>query len=178
MTSVPGVDHPEELSEADVTPILRGITVNSLVESVQGDLIAVRPSVSEYVDQVVVKDGDVVEVFWRGPDHHRALMAEVLEVEQGSAVRWRLRITSKAEQSQRRKAVRARATVPVLARSGGVDLTGETIDLSEAGMRAMLDGWGLPPELGQRMEVTLDLGDGSVSTKAEVVRHQSRGARC
>jgi c-di-GMP-binding flagellar brake protein YcgR len=177
MTSVPGVDHPEELSEADVTPVLRGITVSSLVESVQGDLIAVRPSVTEYVDQVVVKDGDVVEVFWSGPGHHRALTAEVLEVEQGPIVRWRLRITSKAEQSQRRKAVRARVTVPVLARSGGVDLVGETIDLSEAGMRAMLDGWGLPPEPGQRMEVTLDLGDGSVSTKAEVVRHQSRGAR-
>lgn len=177
MTSVPGVDHPEELSEADITPVLRGITVNSLVESVQGGVIMVRPSVSEFVNQVVVNDGDMVEVFWSGPGHHRALMAEVVEIDQGSAVRWWLRITSPAEQSQRRKAVRARATLPVVARSGGVDLIGETIDLSEAGMRAMLDGWGLPPEPGQRMEITLELGDGAVLTKAEVVRHQARGAR-
>jgi hypothetical protein len=177
MTSVPGVDHPEEQTEADITPVVRGISVNSIVESVEGGVVVVRPSASEFVDQVVVKVGDVVEVFWKGPEHHRALPAEVVEVEQGAVLRWRMRITGPAEQSQRRKAVRARATLPVLARSGSIDLKGETIDLSEAGMRAMLDGWGLPPEPGHKLDVTLELGDGTVSTKAEVVRHQSRGAR-
>jgi hypothetical protein len=177
MASVPGVDHPEEQSEADITPVLRGISVNSVVESVQGDVVVVRPSVSEFVQQVVVKVGDVVEVFWRGPEHHRALPAEVLEVEQGTVVRWWMRITGPAEQSQRRTAVRVRVTLPVLARSGSIDLKGETVDLSEVGMRAMLDGWGLPPEAGQKLDVTLELGDGTISTKAEVVRQQARGAR-
>src|SRR3954470_16403229 len=88
MTSVPGVDHPAELSEADITPVLRGITVSSLVESFEGGVIVVRPSVGEIVNQVVVNDGDMVEVFWSGPGHHRALMAEVVEIDPGSAVRW------------------------------------------------------------------------------------------
>ena len=65
MTSEPGVDHPEEQTEAEITLIGRGISVSSRVEVVQGDFISVRPSVGEFVEQVVVKVGDAVEVFWK-----------------------------------------------------------------------------------------------------------------
>ena len=30
----------------------------------------------------------------------------------------------------------------------GTDTVGDTVDLSEAGCRVMVDGWGLPPEPG------------------------------
>src|SRR6476659_2611696 len=136
MTSVPGVDHPEEQTEAEITLVGRGISVSSRVEVVHEEFIAVRPSVGEFYEQVVVKVGDVVEVFWKNEDTQRALPAEITEVEQGAVVRWRMRITGPAETSQRRKAVRGRVNVPVEAEYGTIDLKGETVDLSEAGLHA------------------------------------------
>jgi hypothetical protein len=176
MTSVPGVDHPEEQTEAEITLPGRGVSVSSRVEFVQGDVVVVRPSVGEFVDQVVVRPGDVVEIFWKIEDGQRALPAEVTEVEHGAVTRWRMRATGPAEHSQRRKAVRGRVPVPVKAKYAGVELEGESIDLSEAGVRATFDGYGLPPEQGSRLDLVVRLEEGAISAKAEVVRNQVRGA--
>jgi c-di-GMP-binding flagellar brake protein YcgR len=177
MTSVPGLDHPEEQTEAEVTLIGRGISVSSRVEVVQNEFISVRPSVGEFVDQVVVQVGDAVELFWKTEDAQRALPAEVTDVESGAVVRWRMRATGPAEASQRRKAVRGRVSVPVTAEYGAVDLKGMTVDLSEAGLRAEFEGLGAPPEAGAKVDLNFQLEDGGIKTKAEVVRTQARGAR-
>jgi c-di-GMP-binding flagellar brake protein YcgR len=177
MTSVPGVDHPVEQTEAEVTLTGRGISVTSRVEVVQNEFISVRPSVSEFVDQVVVRVGDVVELFWKTDDAQRALPAEITDVEQGAVVRWRMRATGPAEASQRRKAVRGRVTVPVTAGYGSIDLTGETVDISEAGLRGEFEGMGAPPESGAKLDLVIELEDGTIKTKAEVVRTVARGAR-
>ena len=176
MTSVPGVDHPEEQGEAEITLVGRGVSVSSRVEFVGNGVISVRPSVGEYVEQVVVQVGDQVEVYWKGPEDTRSLPAQVLDVEHGAFIRWRLQITGEAEVSQRRKAVRGRVTVPVEAGVGSVELQGETVDLSENGLRANFDGFGVPPEPGASVDLVLRLEDGDVRTKAEVVRVQARGA--
>jgi c-di-GMP-binding flagellar brake protein YcgR len=175
MTSVPGVDHPVEQTEAEITLTGRGVSVTSRVEMVQNDTIAVRPSVGEFFDQVVVKPGDVVEVFWKHEDSQRARPAEVTAVEQGVVVRWRLQATGPAEHSQRRKAVRGRVVVAVQAEYGAVELKGETVDLSEAGMRAQFEGFGAPPEAGSKVDLFFSLDDGPIRCKAEVVRNQARG---
>jgi c-di-GMP-binding flagellar brake protein YcgR len=133
--------------------------------------------VGEFVDQVVVKVGDAVELFWKTEDSQRALPAEVTEVEQGAVIRWRMRATGPAEASQRRKAVRGRVNVPVVAEYGSIELKGNTVDLSEAGLRAEFDGLGAPPEAGVKLDLDFKLEDGGVKTKAEVVRTQARGAR-
>jgi c-di-GMP-binding flagellar brake protein YcgR len=177
MTSVPGVDHPEEQTEAEITLSGRGVSVSSRVEVVQNEFISVRPSVGEFVEQVVVKVGDVVEVFWATEDSQRAMPAEITDVEMGAIVRWRMRTTGPAEISQRRKAVRGRVPVPVLAGYGAIELKGETIDLSEAGLRAEFEGLGAPPEAGARLDLVVGLEDGDMKAKAEVVRTQARGAR-
>jgi c-di-GMP-binding flagellar brake protein YcgR len=176
MTSVPGVDHPVEQTEAEVTLIGRGISVSSRVEVVQNEFISVRPSVGEFVEQVVVKVGDVVEIFWKTEDAQRAMPAEVTDVEQGAVIRWRMRATGPAEPSQRRKAVRGRVNVPVTAEYGSIDLKGSTIDLSEAGLRAEFEGMGAPPEAGAKLSLAIQLEDGGIKTAAEVVRTQARGA--
>jgi len=177
MTSVPGVDHPEEQTEAEVTLVGRGISVSARVEVVQNEYVSVRPSVGEFVDQVVVRVGDAVELFWKTEDSQRALPAEVTDVEQGAVIRWRMRATGPAEASQRRKAVRGRVNVPVVAEYGSIELRGTTVDLSEAGLRADFDGLGAPPEAGARLDLDFQLEDGSIRTKAEVVRTQARGAQ-
>jgi hypothetical protein len=176
MTSVPGVDHPLEQTEADITLVGRNISVSARVEVVHEGFIAVRPSVGEFVDQLVVRVGDSVEVFWKTEDSQRALPAEVTEVEQGAVIRWRMRATGPAEASQRRKAVRGRVSVPVEAEYGTIELKGKTVDLSEAGLRAEFDGYGAPPEAGTSMNLLVKLEDGPLKTKAEVVRTQARGA--
>ncbi|SOC53316.1 PilZ domain-containing protein [Blastococcus aggregatus] len=177
MTSVPGVDHPEEQGEADVTLAARGISVSSRVEFVGDGVITVRPSAGEFVEQSVVAPGDSVEVYWKAAETRRALPAQVLEVETGTVVRWRLRITGPAEESQRRTAVRGRVSVPVTAGHGSVDLKGESVDLSENGIRAQFEGFGALPESGAALDLAFTLEDGEVRTKAEVVRAQARGAR-
>jgi c-di-GMP-binding flagellar brake protein YcgR len=138
--------------------------------------MSVRPSVSSYVDEVVVTVGDRVDVFWKGPEDTRCLPAEVLSVEHGAFVRWRLQITGEAEVTQRRTAVRGKLKVAVEAGVGAVELKGETVDLSENGVRANFEGFGIPPEPGQSVDLALSLEDGMVKTKAEVVRVQARGA--
>ena len=176
MTSVPGMDHPVEETEAEITLTGRGVSVTARVEMVQNDTIAVRPSVGEFSGQAVVTVGDGVEVFWKHEEGQRALPAQITAVEQGAVVRWQLRATGPAEHSQRRKAVRGRVVVPVHAEYGAVELKGESLDLSEAGMRAQFEGFGAPPEAGARVDLFVDLEDGQMRTKAEVVRTQARGA--
>jgi hypothetical protein len=177
MTGEPGVDHPEEQSEAEVTLVGRGISVSTRVEFVGDGVITVRPSVGEYVEQIVAATGDRVEVFWKAGEETRAVPAEVLSAEAGAAPRWRLQVTGPSEVSQRRQAVRGRVSLPVEIGYGSVELTGETVDISENGMRAAADGLGIPPEPGSTLDLVLQLEDGPLTVKGEVVRFQSRGAR-
>lgn len=177
MTSDPGVDHPEEESEADVTLAARGISVSTRVEFIGDGVILVRPSAGEFVDQAVVVAGDTVEVYWKAKDTRRAVPATVLDIESGAVIRWRLRITGPSEESQRRTAVRGRVTLLVNAGHGAVELSGESVDLSENGLRAQFDGFGALPEAGASLDLVVTLEDGELRTKAEVVRTQARGAR-
>lgn len=174
----PGFDHPEVETEADITLTGRGISVSSRVEHATDKVVVVRPSTGDYVEDFVATVGDSVEVFWRHGGEGRSFPAEVTGVEQDPVVRWTLTVTGRAEHSQRRKAVRARVAVPVKALyQGGTELVGEAVDMSENGMRALIDGWGLPPEPGMKVDLTLDLGEGSMKLAGEILRHQSRGAR-
>jgi hypothetical protein len=177
MTGEPGVDHPEEQTEAEVTLTGRGISVSTRVEYVGDGVISVRPSVGEYVEQVVATVGDRVEVFWKSGDDTRAVPAEVLSADAGAVPRWRLQITGPAEISQRRQAVRGRLSVPLEIGYGSVEMTGETVDLSENGMRAAAEGFGVPPEKGATLDLVIQLEDGPLKVKGEVVRFAARGAR-
>lgn len=176
--TTPGVDHPEEQSEATVDVTGRNISVSTRVEFAGEGVLAVRPSVSDFVDQSVVKVGDRVDVFWQASDGIRSVPAEVLSVDTHAAmVRWRLQIRGEAEQTQRRKAVRGRMGVPVEIGHSAYDLVGETVDLSETGARVAVDALGLEPEPGSGVDVLIQLEDGEVKARAEVVRVTLRGPR-
>jgi hypothetical protein len=175
--SEPGIDHPVVDGEAQVSLPGRGITVSSRVESVDGDLLALRPSASQFVDQSVVAAGALVEVQWQRPEDQRSAPAEVVAVEQGAALRWRLRITGPAEVTQRRKAVRGRVVVPVEVGYGSLELKGESGDLSEDGARISLDGFGVQPEPGDSVDLRIELDGPAILAKAEVIRVVARGAR-
>jgi hypothetical protein len=172
-----GLDRPEEGSPAQVTPIARGISLDVQIEESGPSTLGVRMDDPEFARKMEIKRGDRVEVFWRTLEIARALPAQVEEVQLGPDVRWELRIVGPSEPSQRRQAVRAHVELPARARVHGTDLSGRTIDLSEAGSRILFDGWGLPPEAGTMVALVIELGGTEVTTKARVVRTQLRGVR-
>jgi c-di-GMP-binding flagellar brake protein YcgR len=124
-----------------------------------------------------VRVGDHVQVIWRDSSSVWALPAQVATVERGAAPRWHLTVSGPAEPIQRREAVRARLAVPVTAVLHSVDLEGGVLDLSEGGIRAVLEGFGHPPLPGTVVPLTVHLEDGDVTSRAEVVWHQTRGTR-
>lgn len=173
----PDASRPHESSRADVTLVARGITVTAAVDVSTEFTIVVRPEGEGTAWKTSVKDGDPVELYWVGAEEERTLPAKIVEVEPGDEVRWHLSATGPAERSQRRKAVRARVMLPVYIPWTDGQLVGETVDLSEAGMRCLVDGWGLPPEPETRLESSLTLPDEVVHLHGQVVRQQAHGPR-
>lgn len=177
MTS-PESERPSEMSEADVTLVTRGITVQAAVELSTAENLVIRPIAESYARTVGVKEGDRVELFWRDAYEERMLPAELSSVEDDGTVRWHLGVTGPAERSTRRKAVRADVEVPVRMRMNNTEVTGDTVDLSEAGLRALVDGWGLAPEAGTPVAVDIELGeDDLVRLHGSVVRQDQRAGR-
>jgi hypothetical protein len=171
------VNRPPESSEADVTLVARGITVTACVDISNEYALVVRPNGEGSAWKESVKPGDPVEVFWIGGYEERTLPARISEVDTGEDPRWHLAATGPAERSQRRKAVRARVELPVILPWAGGELTGSTVDVSEAGMRALVDGWGLPPESGTPMQVTITVDKQFLDLHGTLVWQADRGAQ-
>jgi hypothetical protein len=172
------INRPEESASADVTVISRGITITAQVEVSDTYLVVVRPtSGGPGWDSEEIQVGDAIELYWVGGQEERTLAGTISQVEGGADPRWHLAVSGQAERSQRRKAVRARVSIPVIIPWAGGQMTGKTVDLSEGGMRALMDGWGIPPEPGTRSQVTLDLADALLHLHGEVVWTTIRGAQ-
>ncbi|NYJ06611.1 PilZ domain-containing protein [Petropleomorpha daqingensis] len=163
------VNRPPECTQADVTLVTRGITVTACVDVSTDYALVVSPQGEGSAWKTALSPGDKVEVFWVAGNEERTLPAKIVEVEDGEEPRWHLAATGPAERSQRRKAVRARLSLPVIMPWADSQLIGTTVDLSEAGMRAQVDGWGVPPEKGTRMQVTIDLEKGFVDLHGELI---------
>lgn len=169
---------PEVSTSADVTLVARGITVTAAVEVSTEFVISVRPQGEGTAWKSSVKPGDSVELYWVSGYEERTLPAKISGVdEEGDGVLWNLAATGPAERSQRRRAVRARAEVPVTMPWSDGMLSGHTVDLSEAGLRALVDGWGLPPDDGSKIDVSVALNERTVHVRGEIVRHTVQGPR-
>jgi hypothetical protein len=171
------IDRPEERASADVTLVAHGITVTASVEESGSGLVVVRPEGDGTAWKASVGRGDAVELYWVGGEEERTLKGLVSLVEDGEDPRWHLTVNGPATRSQRRKAVRARVQVPVLIPWAGAQLTGTTVDISEAGIRSLMDGWGVPLDPGTPCQVSLDLDDVLVHLIGEVVWTSVRGAQ-
>jgi hypothetical protein len=171
------VDRPRESGSADVTLVLRGVTVTACVEVSSTDLVVVRPSVDALDSPADVAVGDPVELYWVGAAEERSLRGTVREVQEDTVPRWHLAVEGPAESSQRRKAVRARVHLPVEIPWAGALMLGTTVDVSEAGMRALMDGWGVPMDPGTTSQVTLVIDDDPLHLRGEIVWTVERGAQ-
>lgn len=174
------IDRPQERASADVTLVAHGITVTASVEVSGAGLVVVRPEGDGTAWKAAVGRGDAVELYWVGGEEERTLNGLLSDVEQGrdgEGTRWHLTVNGPATRSQRRKAVRARVKLPVLMPWAGGQLTGTTVDISEAGIRALMDGWGVPLDPGTSCQVSLDLDDVLVHLIGELVWTHVRGAQ-
>jgi PilZ domain len=172
------LDRPRVSTAADVTLVSRGVTVTARVDSSGADRVVVGPAdegTSWLADAVAA--GDPAELYWIGGQEEWTLAGTVAEVEEGERPRWHIAVSGPAERSQRRKAVRARVELPVFIPWAGAFMTGNTVDLSESGMRALMDGWGVPPEPSTRAHATLTLDDTTIELRGEIVWTSTRGAR-
>ena len=173
--SEPDADRPEESTQADVTLVTRGITVTASVDRSDDFALVVHPVAAGPASEAI-KVGDPVEVYWVSGYEERTLPAKVASIEESAEPSWTLRPTGPAESSQRRRSVRGRVELPVVLPLAGGLLRGLTVDLSEGGMKALVEGWGLPPEAGTPTVVTLQLEDGVVlDLPGEIVWHAARG---
>jgi hypothetical protein len=177
-----GDDRPVAGTEVQLTPLTKGVSLTGSVLALDGATLVgatllVRPSAPEMAEAWELAPGDRIEVFWRSRGVGQALPATVVAVLPGDDACWQLRVTGPAEPSQRRQAVRGVVQLPARVHVAGTHTLGETVDLSEAGCRILVDGWGLPPEPGLPAEIALDLEDGELIAPARVVRVLVRGAR-
>ncbi len=172
------VDRPEEAGSADVTLVTRGVTVTAHVEVSSVSLVVVRPTGGgPGWESAELEMGDAVELYWVGGHEERTLAGTVTGIESGSDARWHVAVSGQAERSQRRKAVRARVAVPVIIPWAGAQMEGKTVDLSEGGMRALMDGWGVPLDPGTPSQLSLELDDALVHLHGEIVWTVIRGAQ-
>jgi hypothetical protein len=174
----PYLDRPEESASADVTLISRGITVTAHVEVSDVSLVVVAPTGDATAwENADLQQGDTVELYWIGGQEERTLAGTISQIDRGDEPSWHLAVAGQAERSQRRKAVRARVSVPVIIPWAGSQMTGSTVDLSEGGMRALMDGWGVPLDPGTPSQVSLTLDDALVHLHGEIVWTSIRGAQ-
>ena len=172
------LDRPRMSTSADVTLVSRGVTVTACVVLATAEVVVVGPSAggAEWLAGSVAA-GDPAELYWIGGQEEWTLAGTVVEVEDGESPSWHIAVTGPAERSQRRKAVRGRVQIPVLIPWAGALMTGTTVDLSEGGMRALMDGWGVPPEPSTPATATLTLDEITVELHGEIVWTSTRGPR-
>jgi hypothetical protein len=172
------IHRPEETASADVTLISRGVTVTAQVEVSDTYVVVVRPTGGgPGWDSMEIELGDAVELYWVGGQEERTLTGKISQVESGAAGLWHLAVSGLAERSQRRKAVRGRVALPVIIPWAGGQMNGHTVDLSENGMRALMDGWGIVPDPGTPSQVSLELEDALVHLHGQIVWTSVRGAQ-
>jgi c-di-GMP-binding flagellar brake protein YcgR len=139
MTGEPGVDYPEEKMPIDVRAESRGDNLLSFVERIENDELVLAVGEDRLRRPVRLEPGEHLELMWRGPDELRSVPAELLAVETGARPTWRVRTVGPAARGQRRAAVRAPMDFAVTLTQGERTLRGVSVDLSEGGLRCLLD---------------------------------------
>jgi PilZ domain len=196
----PGIDFPENREPVDVQAASRGDALTSFVESSGDAEMVVTVAVDRSGRRVRLEVGEDVQLVWKGPEGLRARPAQLSEVVLGDEPTWRLKPVGPAARGQRRNAVRAPLSLPVEATLGQMQVMGETVDVSEAGLRVLFTPVTGPrtgpeatsvgdattpvtdtfsPETGAVLDVVLGLDErqAPIRSKVEVVRQHPRTDR-
>jgi hypothetical protein len=134
-----GDGYPEVGMVLDVLPASRGDTLMSWLDDLEGDDLVVsipRDSTGRPVSLAV---GEHVDVIWKADGALRCLPVVLAGLDLGEPPHWRLRRAGVVQRGQRREAVRAPMSVPVTLAAGASATRAMSLDLSEGGLRCVLD---------------------------------------
>jgi hypothetical protein len=129
--------------------------------------------------------GERLDVVWRSPAELLCLPMTLAAVLPDKRPCWRLRVAGVVQRGQRRDAVRAPIVAPVRLGVEPALFSGVTVDVSEGGLRCVLDSrpslhGGLftaemgPPEVGHVVRITAMLPEMTISCAAEIARRHPR----
>ena len=122
--------------------------------------------------------GRRADLVWTDPEGSRALPVELSAVQHSTVPLWHFRAVGPAVVDQRRAAVRVPLHVPVQLRGEKRAIAGATLDVSERGLRCLVEGTVADlPVSGETVPMTLLLqGDSDpLDVRGEVVMLRQRG---
>src|SRR3954468_15760653 len=146
-------------------------------EGVLDDALVVCAPLDPARRPVTLDIGENLEVVWQDDGELRALPVVLAGIDLGERPVWRLTDAGVLRRGQRRDAVRAPMHIPVHVGPETGPLTGTSVDVSEGGLRCVLErGRDLAPEpsTGDVVRVTALFPDATVTCLAEVTRRHER----
>jgi hypothetical protein len=187
MAGIPGTDYPEVRTVVDLLPSSRPDAMISWVEAAHSDELVLTPAEDRTRQQRRLAVGERLEVIWRGPDDLLSLPAELVAVENEADPLWHLRPLGPAIRGQRRASVRAPMVTTVWFEGPQGPVLGTTLDVSEGGLRVLLDAPASDeatdesadgaPVPGSVVSLVLTLADDDVPCRGEVLRRSRRNDR-
>jgi PilZ domain len=130
---------PEEKMVVDVIGVQDGRVTTSVVQETSGDEIVLALLPRDGQQPVTPEPGTRLELVWKDTEGLVALPVEVVLREQVVGSVLRVRRTGPTAPGQRRSAVRSPLTLPVQVTRGHYQLSGLTVDVSEGGLRCVLN---------------------------------------
>jgi hypothetical protein len=176
---------PDPGSVLELLPTSRADALVGWSEGSDDDELIVSAPLDRSQRPVSLPIGEHLEVVWRAADELCALPAVLASVEVGERPMWRLRRAGVLRRGQRRDAVRAPLAIPVRLGPDAAPISGTSVDVSEGGLRCILDedrptsehDAAVDPALprtGDVVRVTTLFPDFSVTCAAEVTRLHDR----
>jgi hypothetical protein len=146
---------PEEKMVVDVIGVQDGRVTTSVVQETSGDeIVLILLPRGDEQQPVSPEPGTRLELVWKDTEGLVAVPVEVVLRERAVGSVLRVRRTGPTTPGQRRSAVRSPLRLPVQVTRGHYQLSGLTLDVSEGGLRCVLN---LPDA-----ETSTEIGDGPV----------------
>ena len=139
MLGLPGEDYPEVGTVLDLLPASRGEAFLSWLDDVDDEDLVVSIPNDLARRPVALAVGETIDVVWKASGALRCLPVVLAGIDLGESPHWRLRRAGVVKRGQRRDAVRAPLRVPVTLGAGASAARAMSIDLSEGGLRCVLD---------------------------------------
>jgi hypothetical protein len=189
MSSEPEESQPAAGSVVELMAASRSDTLIGWSEGCQGGDLVVSAPLDRSQRPVTLGVGELVEVVWQASGKLHALPLVLMAIESGERPRWRLRLAGVLRRAQRRDAVRAPLTVPVRVGPERAPSEGTTVDVSEGGLRCILDrkrqpGPSLrdpnrspgstPPGVGDIARLAVMFPEFTITCLSEVTRQHAR----
>jgi c-di-GMP-binding flagellar brake protein YcgR len=132
-------EYPEVGAIVDLFPASLGDAYMTWIDDVRDEVLVASIPRDLARRPMMLAVGEQIEVVWKTSGALRCLSVVLAGIDLGEPPHWRLRPAGVVKRGQRRDAVRAPLTVPVVLGAGEAAAHGTTLDVSEGGLRCVLD---------------------------------------